>query len=144
MKFRAVKLSGGRFEVVPDALVLLNPDAEGKRAFVWGVWCCEADRPCDQVGACEGRAVGPVMGYLSDRDDLWKLPQHGLGAFEADGDALECGSQVAELQRLALAELTGRGLLAGGPYVMAWAAFDMWHADRPTRAGVGVPFQRRA
>ncbi|OUN41801.1 hypothetical protein [Enorma massiliensis] len=122
LQFIGIKLSNGRVEIVPGSLVLLNPELEGKRRRVWGVWAFDALAPCDLVGAAEGRCLGPLMGYLSDRDDLWRRGSH---RFEGRSDASERRLQVLSMLLLAIATLEQSGAVEGEEYGLAWAMFDM-------------------
>lgn len=132
---KGVKLSGGRPEIVPSTTALLNPSLEGKRAHLWGVWAYDTDSPCDLRGAAEGRCLGPLMAYLSDRDDLWKFGQHKPARFIDKADANDCKTQVLELQGLALDLLKGTGATGDKTFVVAWAMFDMMSPESTTPMG---------
>lgn len=129
LQFNGIKLSNGRVEIVPGSLVLLNPELEGKGRRVWGVWAFDALAPCDLAGAAEGRCLGPLMGYLSDRDDLWKRRGGGRPSFEGGADASERRLQVLDMLLLAIATLERSGAVEGEEYGLAWAMFDMASTD---------------
>lgn len=122
---KIVKLSDGVSEIVPRTTVLLNPSLEGNLAHLWGVWAYDIDSPCDLYGAIDGRCLGPLMAYLSYRDDLWKCGQHKLEHFIDEADAKDCMSQAAELQRLALDTLNKAEAIGDKTIVIAWAMLDM-------------------
>lgn len=128
-KFGSVRLAGGRFEIVPSELVLLNGEHEGSRAHLYGVWAFDCTRPCDMAGAAEGRCVGRMMGYLSDSPDLDpRLPENAEDA-SAMVDA-------------ALQELVREGALGGGDYSLAWAKFDMTRPSSVCRMYIGASFTK--
>lgn len=122
---KKVSLSKGGFELVPAGTVLLNPGLEGKRSHVWGVWAFDADAPCDLAGAADGKCLGPLMAYMSDRGDLWKFGQHKPARFIDAADAEDCKEQAIELQKLALDEIEKSGAADGKAFVIGWAIFDM-------------------
>lgn len=124
-RLSGIRLSGGRIEIVPANLMLLNQELEGERRYVWGIWAFDAFAPCDLVGAAEGRCLGPLMGYLSDRDDLWRYGGGGRERFAGRADASECGIQVLDMLLLAAVALERSGAVEGEMYGLAWAMFDM-------------------
>lgn len=139
---KKVGLSGGKLELVPAGAVLLNPDLEGARAHVWGVWAFDVDAPCDLVGAADGKCLGPLMAYMSDRDDLWKFGQHKPARFIDEADAEDCKCQVSELQGLALDRLKDSGADAGKTFVIGWAMFDMMAQSRTAPMGTSFAFSK--
>lgn len=140
--FRIVRLSGGRREAVPSSISLLNPELEGEAERLWGVWAFDVDDPCDLVGASEGRCVGQLMGFLSDRDDLWKFGQHAPARFIDESDAEDCKAQVLEMQRLAINALDESGAVGDRTVVLAWAMYDMMSTESVIPMGTGFPFER--
>lgn len=134
-KFRSVKLSGGRFEVTPGDIVVLNPSLEGARARLWAVWVYDVENPCDLSGAANGGCLGPLMAYLSDRDDLWKLGQHKPARFIDEADAEDCKEQVEELQELALDQIEKSGAADGKTFAIGWAMFDMMSPEKTVPMG---------
>lgn len=138
---KGVKLSSGRPEIVPSTTALLNPSLEGKRSHLWGVWAYDIDVPCDLRGAADGGCLGPLMGYLSDRDDLWKFGQHKPARFIDEADANDCKTQVLELQELALDLLKRTGATGDKTFVIAWAMFDMLAAESTTPMGTSFAIQ---
>lgn len=138
-KFKRVMLSGGESELVPGGTVLLNPDLEGKRAHVWGVWAYDVDAPCDLVGAADGKCLGSLMAYMSDRDDLWKCGQHKPARFVDATDAEDCKMQSAELFELAFEQVDKSGAAAGKTFVIAWAMFDMMAQAKTVPVGTSFP-----
>ena len=141
VRFALVRLSGGRCRIVPGSLVLLNPEHEGARAHIWGVWAHAADEACDLTDAAAGRCEGPLMGYFSDRDDLWKFGQHGTVTFRDRDDSADCKEQALILQLSALGCLTRAGMEAEGPLVLAWALLDTAGPDLTTPMGTSFAFE---
>lgn len=139
---RKVNLSGGKSELVPGGTVLLNPDLEGKRAHVWGVWAYDVDAPCDLVGAADGKCIGSLMAYMSDRDDLWKCGQHKPARFVDAADAEDCKRQAAELFELAFEQVDKSGAAAGKTFVIAWAIFDMMSQAKTVPVGTSFPIAK--
>ncbi len=137
---KAVKLSGDRFELVPSTLVLLNPSLEGKRAHLWGVWAYDVDHPCDLCGAGYGKCLGPLMGYFSDRNDLWKCGQHKPARFIDEADANDCMNQGGELMKLAAELIIETGAAGDKTIVVAWAMFDMMSTELTTPMGTSFAF----
>lgn len=129
-KFCSVRLRNGRFEVVPGGIVILNAEQEGRRSHLWAVWAMDCTAPCDMAGAAEGRCVGPLMGFLSDRSDL-------------DPRKPENAPEATSLIDKALTELTHKGALRTRDYSLAWARFDMAHAGTATQMYLGHIVERR-
>lgn len=142
--FKKIELAGGRFEIVPGGTVVLNPAEEGTRRYAWGVWAFDVEAPCDQAGAADGKCVGPIMAYLSDRDDLYKYGQHRPARFVDKADAEDCEAQAAELQSLAISHLDENGYFGGRTYAIGWAKFDMFNPTSPAPMGASAGFQRKA
>lgn len=138
---KRIELLDGRFEIVPGSIVLLNPELEGERARLWAVWAYEADAPCDIDGVLSGRGLGPLMGYFSDREDLWKFGQHKPARFIDAADAEDCRSQAFELQELALDLLDREDATGGKMFVIAWGMFDMF-ASGPMPVGTSFPMSK--
>lgn len=128
-KFCSVRLKGGRFEVVPRDIVILNAGQEGHRSHLWAVWAMDCAAPCDMTGAAEGRCAGPLMGFLSDWSDL-------------DPRKPESAPETASLIDGALRELSRTGALRTGDYSLAWARFDMAHAGETTQMYLGHIVER--
>lgn len=139
-KFSGIKLSEGRLEIVPASLVLLNPGLEGRRRHIWGIWAFDIEEPCDLVGAAEGRCLGPLMGYLSDRDDLWKHGRDGQTGFANRGIASNRRCQTLDMLLQAMAALEQSGSASGKVFGLAWAMFDMTSPDCPIPMGSTGPF----
>ncbi len=142
--FKKISLADGRFEIVPGSTVVLNPEKEGRRRRAWGVWAFDVEAPCDQAGAADGKCVGPIMAYLSDRDDLYKFGQHRPARFVGQADADDCRAQAAELYELAFKYLDENGYLGGRAYAIGWAMFDMMHSTSTAPMGTSPAFQKKA
>ena len=141
--FEKVMLSGGRLELVPAGTVLLNPALEGRRARIWGVWAFDPDAPCDLVGAANGKCLGPLMAYLSDRDDVWKFGQEVPARFASAVDAGDCMAQALELQTLALGQIEQLVVDVRRPFAFGWAMFDMASNAKTARMGTGPVLSKR-
>lgn len=143
-KFRGVKLSGGRFEIVPGGAVLLNPDEEGKRDYAWAVWACEEGKPCNfgEAGH-EGKGIGPVMVYLSDREDLYVFGQHKPARFASDADGADCQAQTGELLMLALDAIEANGGTGGKAFFVAWQKLDMMNPNGRAEVGTSPVFEKK-
>lgn len=139
---KRIELLDGRFEIVPGSTVLLNPELEGRRSHVWGVWALDMESPCDLNGAASGKCLGPLMAYMSDREDLWKFGKHKRARFIDEADAEDCRSQTFELQKLTLDLIDKSGATDGRTFVIAWAMFDMMSKEKTVPMGTSFPLTK--
>lgn len=140
---KAIKLANGRFEIVPSHTVLLNPSREGEAMYAWGVWAFDVESPCGFMDAAYGNSVGPLMAYLSDRNDLWKFGQHKPARFVDENDVEECRKDVIELHNLAIKEINKLSGLEGKTFVVAWAMFDMFATEQKVPVGTSFALRKR-
>lgn len=141
--FKAIKLAKDRFEIVPRHTVVLNPSREGEAMYAWGVWAFDVESPCGFMDAAHGDGVGPIMAYLSDRNDLWKFGQHKPARFVDENDVEECRKDAVELHNLAIEEISKHGGLEGKTFVVAWMMLDMFGAEQTVPVGTGFAIRKR-
>lgn len=134
---KAIELANGRFEIVPSRTVMLNPSREGKAMYVWAVWAFDVESPCGFLDAACGNSVGPLMAYLSDRNDLWKLGQRKPARFVDKNDVEECRRDAVELRNLAVEEINNHGGFEGRTFVLAWEMLDMLGPEKTVSVGTG-------
>ena len=132
-----IRLADGRVEAVPHSTVLLNPELEGRRAHLWGVFAFDLDTTAGL------RTIGPYMAYLSDRDDLWLFGQHEPARFVNEADADACMAQAVELQELALCHLAESGADEGRPFAIGWSSIDRMHEWGFSPIGTSYPITGR-
>lgn len=76
---KVVSLAHGKKIIIPSSVELLNPEAEGKKHFLYFVWPLSTEgpeHPCSLHEAIDGKGLGCAFGYLTDFYDLYKLGRH--------------------------------------------------------------------
>lgn len=139
---KPIRLADCRAELVPDDIILINPELEDKAAYIYCVWVTNARNPCDQAEACGGHALGPIYAYLSDRDDLHVFGQHVPAVFKDRADAEACNQQVMELEEYVLRHFDADDHPKVEVFIICWMKFDMIHPGKSKSIGTSCAFSK--
>ena len=74
--FRCVMLAGGRTQIVPAKIRLLNPQREGRADHLYFAWTFGEGTVVDLDGAIKGQASSQLFGYFTDHADLYAMGRH--------------------------------------------------------------------
>lgn len=128
---KGVSLAGGRRQIVPGNLEVLNPEEEGGRAYLYLVWMIDpehVDDPEDFRDCVEGRGICHPFGWFTDFRDLYRLGRHDTPMLRSRFEAATA-DYMAMLDALMAA--SERNLPEGTWWTFAWMLCDCMGGEVP-------------
>lgn len=131
---RCLMLSGGRMQIVPSKIDLLNPQREGKARHLYFVWTFTEGALVDLDGAIEGQASSRLFGYFTDHADLYAMGRHDVALPRARFEGMK--GDFLELMCLVVAAVEP-DIPEGTKWSYAFCLCDCLGAAVPVGTGFG-------
>ena len=135
--FRRVELAGGRAQIVPAEINLLNPQREGEAGYLYFVWPFIEGDLVDLGAAIKGQAAFPLSGYFTDYVDLYAMGRHDTPLLRPHFEEMQ--ADFFELMELVIAAVEP-DIPKGAKWSYAFCLFDYFCAEVPV--GTGFGFQK--
>ncbi|WP_302941820.1 hypothetical protein [Senegalimassilia anaerobia] len=135
--FRRVGLAGGRAQIVPAEINLLNPQREGEAGYLYFVWPFVEGGRIDLDAAIKGQAPSPLSGYFTDYVDLYAMGRHDTPLLRPHFEEMK--ADFFELMELVVAAVEP-DIPEGAKWSYAFCLCDCFGSEVPV--GTGFGFQK--
>lgn len=131
---RCLMLAGGRMQIVPAKIDLLNPEREGQASHLYFVWTFTEGALVDLDGAIKGQASSRLFGYFTDHANLYAMGRHDVALPRACFEGMK--GDFLELMRLVVAAVE-TDIPEGAKWSYAFCLCDCLGAAVPVGTGFG-------
>ena len=136
--FRRVELAGGRMQIAPGGIRLLNPEREGDARHLYLVWAYKDGEQAGLDAAVGGGALGPFMGFFTDYEELYAMGRHDVVPLRDHFE--EMRGDFVELMRLVI-DAVDPVVAKGEEWSYAFCICDCMGIEVPV--GTGYSFVKR-
>lgn len=132
--FSTTALANGKMELIPEHMVILNPEAEYAAQCLYFVWAFKADEPATLDDAiCEKKGAF-LYGYFTNYADLYKLGRHDEALERTRFESLSI--DYLDMNNRVLNALSNR-INDGETWTYAFCLCDTMGSEVPVGTGYG-------